>query len=122
MKKFLFTILILIAVIVTGELMSNPKTIIAQRDRQNVWSVNHFFNMYKTEYLGPINDTTLVTIIDKEMINHKPMVRVTDGNTVTLLTSKEVYDYVEPDDTVNLVITHEPITKHKYRTKYFVYK
>ena len=122
MKKFLFTILILIAVIVTGELMSNPKTIIAQRDGQNVWNVNHFFNMYKTEYLGPINDTTLVKIIDKEMVNNKPMVRVTDGNTVTLLTSKEVYDYVEPDDTVNLVITHEPITKHKYRIKYFVYK
>lgn len=122
MKKTLFTILFLIIVIIVGELFSAPKTIIGQRNGQNVWNVNHFFNMYKTEYLGPINDTTLVKIIDKEMINNKSIVHVTDGNTVTLLTSKEVYDYVELNDTVNLVTTHEPITKHKYRIKYFVYK
>ncbi len=122
MKKTLFAILFLIIVIIAGELFSTPKTIIGQRNGQNVWNVNHFFDMYKTEYFTPINDTIIVVVTSKEKILNKPIVRVSDGNNVTTLNSYDVYNYVNVNDTVNLVTSYIPLSRHKYRIKYFVYK
>ena len=122
MKRLFFIIVTLIVVIIAGELASSPKSIISQRDGMNVWTVNHFFNTFTTEYLGPINDTTEVVIIDKDKIGKSYMIHVTDGNQITLLKSKQIYDIVEPGDTVKLVTTNEPLNRHKYRIKHTVIK
>lgn len=120
MKKSLIIFVILIVVILCGELFSSPKTITGQRDNMNVWTVNHFFNTFTTEYLGIINDTTEVVITDKTPNSY--MIHVSDGTTVTLLKSKDIYDIVEVGDTVKLVTIHEPINKHRYKIKYAVIK
>ena len=88
----------------------------------NVWQVNHLFNLCKTEYIGPPNDTAQVVVIDKNKTNRSRMVHVSDGNTVTLLKSRQIYDYVEVGETINLVTTNEPVNKHKYTIKYTVFK
>ena len=120
MKKSLVTFLLLVVVISCGELFSSPKTITSQRDNMNVWTVNHFFNTFTTEYLGIINDTTEVVITEKMSNSH--MINVSDGTTVTLLKSKDIYNIVEVGDTVKLVTIHEPINKHKYKIKHIVIK
>lgn len=122
MKKIGITIFILCVLILVGELASAPKSIVSQKNGMNVWKVNHFFNMFKTEYLGPLNDTTLVVVTDKNITDKSFMVHVSDGNTVTLLKSHDVYDYAEVGDTINLITTNEPINRHRYRTKYTVFK
>ena len=117
MKKY-FILILFVIVILVGEIASSPKTITGQRDGMNVWKVNHFFDLYNTEYLTPVNDTTKVVIVDKKKVNNKYFVNVSDGNSVILLKTKEIYDAVEQNDTVTLVKTYEPIRKHKYRIKY----
>ena len=120
MKKSLFILIILFVVILCGELFSSPKTITSQRDNMNVWTVKHFFNAFTTEYLSIINDTTEVVVTDK--ISNSCMIHVSDGTTVTLLKSKDIYNFVEKGDTVKLVTIHEPINKHKYKIKHIVIK
>ena len=120
MKKSLIIFIVLIGVIICGELFSSPKMITGQRDNMNVWTVNHFFNTFTTEYLGLINDTTEVVITDKTPNSY--MIHVSDGTTVTSLKSKDIYDSVEVGDTVKLVTIHEPINKHRYKIKYTVIK
>ena len=122
MKKFGFLIVILLISILVGELCSSPKTIVRQENGMNVWKVNHFFNVFKTEYTGPLNDTTLVVVTNKNKTNRSCIVHVSDGNNVTLLKSRQIYDYVEVGDTINLVTTNEPVNKHKYQIKYTVFK
>ncbi len=122
MRKFLLVICLLLVTLLVGELMSNSKTIVRQENGMNVWEVHHFFNLYKTEYTGPLNDTMQVVVLDKNKTNRSCMVHVSDGNNVTLLKSRQIYDYVEIGDTVNLVTTNEPVNKHKYIIKYTVFK
>lgn len=122
MKKFFIILTILIGIIFISELASSPKSITAQRDNMNVWTVNHFFNTFTTEYLGPINDTTTVIILDKNVVNKSYMVHITDGKQTTLLKSKQIYDMTNVGDTVKLITTNEPINRHKYRIKHVVIK
>ena len=122
MKRFLKILLLLCVLAFVGELCSSPKTIVRQENGMNVWQVNHLFNLCKTEYTGPPNDTAQVVVIDKNKTNRSRMVHVSDGNTVTLLKSRQIYDYVEVGETINLVTTNEPVNKHKYTIKYTVFK
>ena len=122
MKRFFKILFLLCGVAFIGELCSSPKTIVRQENEMNVWQVNHFFNLCETEYIGPLNDTTQVVILDKNKTNRSCMVYVSDGNTVTLLKSHEVYNYADVGDTINLITTNEPINRYRYRTKYTVFK
>lgn len=120
MKKAGLILLLGIILIIIGELVSSSKTIIGQRDNMNVWNVHHFFNLFTTEYLTPVNDTVEVVVTDK--IDNSYMIHVSDGTTVTLLKSKEIYDIVNTGDTVKLVTIYEPINKHRYKIKHTIIK
>lgn len=122
MKKLLIIVCVIFVTLLCGELFTSPKTIVAQRDGMNVWKVYHMFDLFSTEYLGPVNDTTRVIIVDKNKTKKSYMVHVTDGNMTTLLKSREVYTKTEVGDTVDLVTTFEPESRHTYKTKYTIIK
>lgn len=122
MKKVLIVIFIIFVVLLCGELFTSPKSIMAQRDGMNVWRVNHVFDLFHTEYLGPVNDTSRVVIVDKNKTRDAYTVHVTDGNRVTMLKSYDVYHDTEVGDTVDLVTSFVPESRHTYKTKYTVIK
>lgn len=121
MKKY-FILILLVVVILVGEISSSPKTITGQRDGMNVWTVNHFFNTFTTEYVGPINDTTKVIIKEKFITGKSYMINVSDGNNVTLIKSKEIYNAVNVNDTIELITTYEPLNRERYKIKYTIKK
>lgn len=108
MKKLIKIIILVIIFIVVGECASTNKSIIGQQDNQNVWQINHMFNLFHTTMLAPINDTTDVVVIDKKENKTKYITLVSDGNNVTTLRSKKIYDIVEIGDSTKLVTTYEP--------------
>ena len=121
MKKILIIVLTIFVALMVGELCTSQKSIIRQQNNMNVWRVNHFFDLFHTKYLGPINDTTRVTITDKNKTAGSYVVHVSDGNKVTVLKSHDIYKRCEIGDTINLITTFEPTSKHSYKTKYTIY-
>lgn len=122
MRKSALIVFILFVIVLFGELLSSPRTIVMQDNNTNYWKINHFFNMFHTEYIGPANDTAVVVLTNKTRTKRSAMVNVSDGNTVTLIRSQEVYDNVEIGDTFTLVTTYMPVGRNKYKMKYIVIK
>ena len=120
MKKGIFVLIVIVLVLLCGELFSNPRTIVRQENNMNVWRISHMFNLYSTETYGPINDTARVVIKDKNIVNGKYMVHVSNGSNITILRSKTIFQSVEVGDMVDLTTIFEPVSNGKYTIKYIV--
>jgi len=122
MKKLIYIFISIFFIVLCGELFSSPKTIIGQKDNMNIWQINHFFNTFSTQHLGLINDTSKVIILDKYKVNNTYMIKVTDGINATLLKSKNIYDFVNKEDTVNMITIYEPVNVNRYMIKHKILK
>lgn len=124
MKRAILTGILTLIILFAGEVYSNDKTIIGQEYGNNIWQINHFFNLYSTTMLAPINDTVNVKIIEKNRIGNQYKTMTSDGTRIITLTTKQSYDYVDVDDSVKLVITFEPsdMNIHGCKTKYTLIK
>lgn len=124
MKRAILTGILTLIILFAGEVYSDDKTIIGQEYGNNVWQVNHFFNLYSTTMLAPINDTVNVKIIEKNHIGNQYKTMTSDGTRIITLTTKQSYDYVDVNDSVKLVTTFEPsdINIHGCRKRYTLIK
>lgn len=121
MKKFLF-LFIIVLIIFAGEFCSTPKSITDSTNDYNVWTVRHFFNLYSTEYTAPREDSTVVYVTGKRIDMGRYIVYFSDGTSIIDVTSKNIYNDVELNDTVILHYEYIPTSKSKYKIRYRIEK